>query len=173
MIEMKYDRNIYDNNKYVLHGMMRYENTDVKTIRVNIAEVLDCENHPITEMLCCLNELVRDTDGDLDILNRRNANGDNVLLVEALDLYGDELYKRSSAGREAPLTKRYPYGIYEDGLKKDMDMVNKVDHKKFFLNVMAMYAAIATKEMWAVSTEGHVFEIISCGTSTLIGDLHE
>lgn len=172
MIEMKYDRNIYDNNKYVLHGMMRYENTDVKTIRVNIAEVLDCENHPITEMLCCLNELVGDTDGDLDILNRRNANGDNVLLVEALDLCGDELYRKSSAGRDAPIIERYPYGINELGLRKNLDMVNEVDHVKYFLDVMAMYAAIATKEMWAVSTEGHVFEII-CGASRVIGDSHE
>ena len=56
------------------------------------------------------------------------------------------------------------------GLKKKRG--KNVDHRDFFVRVMAMYAAIATNEMWAVSTEGHVFEIM-CGASKVIGDSHE
>jgi len=153
------------NDKYVINGRILYGDKSESDIRNEIEVSLGLRTRPVAQFMSCLTDLVRDAEGDTDIILRRNANDDNVLLVDALDQFGDQIFRKSPAGREAPLIQRYPYGIYEKGLRDKAE-------QSFYLGLLTTYAAMSTKDFFGGSVESYVFEIISKASSNF-GDLDE
>jgi hypothetical protein len=153
--------------EYVISGRMQYgdmSNSDIrKAIKLSFGDV----THPIAQFMTCFTELVRDADGDTELILRKNANGDYALLVDALDQFGDGILSKSSAGKEAPLTERYPNGIWEYGLRK-IGKRSLVKDKEFYFNALSAYSAFATRETYSKSAESYVFQMLFH-----FGDLNE
>jgi len=158
---------IREDNKYVIRGRIQYRLSNIEQLRGTLDAVEG--DHPVWDFMSHLTELVVSADGDEDIIFRNNANGDNEFLVDALNQYGDKIFKKSPAGREAPLTERYPYGIKESGLKATLQ------RDGVYGWALTIYAAVAGKDMFSDEPESYAFEILTMNRnqSSNFGDLHE
>jgi len=161
-----------ENLEYVISGRMKYEGTPYSEIREAAKQSLGDGTHPIAQFISCFTELVRDAEGDTDLILRKNANDDYVLLVDALDQFGDEIFIKSPAGKEAPISQRYPNGIYEYGILRLSRTRDISEDRAFYFNILSTYAAVAVTELHSVSAEGYVFEMIY-ETSDKFGGLHD
>jgi len=170
---MTINRVIHDNNlEYVINGRAKYEDMNRSEIREAVRLSFGDGTHPIAQFLTCFTELVRDAQGDTDIILRKNGNYDYVLLVDALDQFGDEVFVKSSAGRESPIIERYPNGIYECGIRRMTTTTRRSRDRELYFNALSAYAALASEETYSASPESYVYEMLY-DTSMNFGDLYE
>jgi hypothetical protein len=163
-------------NKYEQISMVEFGERTTKELKTRLNEML-IASHPIGQWFLCLRELIANTDGDTDLLCRTNTHGDNALLVESLDTYGDAIFKKYPPYIPGPLYKRYMGGIDEWNLKTYIVGHGLTANRQYFRECMAHLALISLRDRHKIgnypnSVYGTMFNIIH-NASEIPGELHE